>query len=92
VLAAEHKHFDIERLGVTLTVPIAEATFEFELRAKTISNAGRFLRAKAEHDDLSTICAALREHGHEVPLAMLKAAIEIELTDPKKRARVSARF
>jgi uncharacterized protein (DUF111 family) len=92
VLAAEHKHFDIERLRVALTVSIAHASYEFELRAKTISHAGRFLRIKVEHDDLSNICGALREKQHQVPLAVLKAAVENQLAEPDNRTRAAVRF
>ena len=92
VLAAEHKHFDIERLKVAVTVSIAHRTYEYELRAKTISHAGRFLRVKAEHDDLSAICGALREQGHTVPLAVLKAALENQLSNQDNRARLTVCF
>lgn len=92
ILATEHKHFDIERLNVALTVSIAHSTYDFELRAKTVSHAGRSLRIKVEHDDLSSICGALRESGHQVPLAVLKAAVENQLSASDNRTRVTVRF
>ncbi|MEQ9062001.1 MAG: pyridinium-3,5-bisthiocarboxylic acid mononucleotide nickel chelatase [Gammaproteobacteria bacterium] len=79
VLAAEHRHFDISRRSVTLALELAGAGFRFPLRAKTIGSDGRALRVKAEHDDLAAICAQLREQGHAVPLAVLKAAVETRL-------------
>lgn len=92
VLAAEHKHFDIERFALALTVTIAQAHFEFDLRAKVISQAGRTLRIKAEHDDLSAICRSLREQGHDLALARLKAAVENELYDETRRTRLTVCF
>jgi uncharacterized protein (DUF111 family) len=92
VLAAEHRHFDIERQGVALTVSIADAAYEFELRVKTISHAGRFLRVKAEHDDLSRICGTLRAKGHEIPLTVLKAGVESQLSNADNRARITVQF
>lgn len=79
ILAAEHKHFNIARLSTALTVSIGGTDTAFELRVKTISNDERRLRVKAEHDDLVGICQALRERGHDLPLAMLKAAVETYL-------------
>ena len=76
VLAAEHRHFEIERFTVMLDVDVDDQTKTFELGAKKISQAGQFTRIKVEYDDLSRICAALRECGHDVPLAVLKAETE----------------
>jgi uncharacterized protein (DUF111 family) len=92
VLAAEHKHFDIERHELRLTVEIADVEFDFDLRAKTISDAGRFTRSKAEYDDLSAICAELRNAGHHVPLAVLKAAVESELRLSGSEPKLTVRF
>lgn len=79
VIAAEHKHFDIERFTARLTVASGDYRAVFELGAKRISRPDRFVRIKAEYDDLSRICASLREHGHDVPLAVLKAKTETAL-------------
>ena len=92
VLAAEHKHFDIERADIKATVVLNHASYEFELRAKTISNTGQFLRVKAEHDDLSRICQALRDNGHAVPLAILKAAVETQLLHEDNRRDITVRI
>lgn len=89
VLAAEHRHFDIERFTVVLDVVVAERTATFELGAKMISQPGRFTRIKVEHDDLSRICAALRERGHDVPLAVLKAETESRLLNRDGDRRIS---
>jgi len=79
VLAAEHRHFDITRVETTLGVTIGSTAHAFTMRAKTIADGPRVLRVKAEHDDLAAICASLRERGHAVPLAVLKAAVESAL-------------
>ena len=79
VIAAEHRHFDIERVSVAVTVRAQEIEERFELRAKRISQPGVFTRVKAEYDDLSRICSALRAAGVAVALADLKADIEREL-------------
>jgi uncharacterized protein (DUF111 family) len=92
VVAAEHKHFDIERHALRLTVVIADTEFEFDLRAKTIAKSGHFKRVKAEYDDLSAICTALRAAGHHVPLAELKAAVENELRKHEKPMQLAVRF
>ena len=83
VLAAEHKHFAMERRLVKLTVTMAADAHDFDLRVKTISRDGEFLRVKAEHDDLSRICGALRAAGCRMPLAELKARVETVLIDQR---------
>ncbi len=92
VLAAEHKHFDIERFNTALRVEISAVEFDFDLRAKRISLAGRVLRIKAEHDDLAAICRALRDAGHALPLAVLKARVESALIEPGERPRLVVQF
>jgi len=79
VLAAEHRHFDIERLRMTLVLTLEGTELRWPLRAKTIASGARVLRIKAEHDDLAAICAHLREQGRALPLAVLKAAVETRL-------------
>lgn len=91
VLAAEHKHFDIERADIKVTVVLNQGSYDFEVRAKTISNTGQFLRVKAEHDDLSRICQTLRNNGHAVPLAVLKAAVENQLLREGNRRDITVR-
>lgn len=76
VLAAEHHHFDITRAVLTLTVHRGGVCRATSLRVKTIGAAGERLRVKAEHDDLVALCAAFRADGAELPLAVLKAAVE----------------
>jgi len=80
VLAAEHKHFDIKHIDITLVVVVGDGRYEFDLHLKSISHAGQ-MRVKAEHDDLSSICRILREKQQYVPLAVLKAQVESRLTD-----------
>ena len=92
VIAAEHKHFSVERLQVALEVHTAGAAHQFNLAAKRITTARGVSRLKAEHDDLSAICTVLREHGTVVPLATLKAAVEAGLVSDDDRDRVSVRF
>ena len=89
VIAAEHRHFDIERFTVTLDVQLAGEVHTFELGAKKISQAGRFTRIKVEYDDLSRICQTLRAHGHDLPLAVLKAETETRLLDHDGDRRIS---
>jgi len=79
VLAAEHRHFDITRGSLALTVHREGVTHQSAMRFKTISDGGERLRIKAEHDDLSSFCAALRAAGTGLPLAVLKAAVESRL-------------
>ena len=79
IIAAEHKHFQIERFTVPLTVSIENSVHHFDLRAKTISQADAFTRIKAEHDDLSAISASLRDKGFNVSLTALKAETESQL-------------
>ncbi len=89
VIAAEHRHFDIERFTVTLDVQLAGEVQTFELGAKKISQAGQFTRIKVEYDDLSRICQTLRAHGHDLPLAVLKAETETRLLDHDGDRRIS---
>jgi len=79
VIAAEHRHFDISRGSLELTVHRAGITHRGQMRIKTIADGAERLRVKAEHDDLSAFCAALRTAGTELPLAVLKAAVEARL-------------
>lgn len=92
VLAAEHRHFDITRIETALGVTIDGTTHAFALRVKTIANGAQVLRVKAEHDDLATIGANLRERGHGVPLAVLKAAVESALYVAADRSRLEISF
>ena len=48
----------------------------FPVRIKRILNGDELLRVKAEHDDLSAICAALRTSGRGVSLTVLKSNVE----------------
>lgn len=87
VIEAEHHHFDIARTTVALTVHRGGVSREIAMRIKTISDGDDRLRVKAEHDDLVSLCATLREAQTElpaaaradVPLAVLKAAVESQL-------------
>lgn len=79
VLAAEHRHFDISRGSLDLTIHRGGTSHRATLRIKTIADGTERLRVKAEHDDLSAICAALRAAGIELPLAVLKATVESRL-------------
>ncbi|MGR8918116.1 MAG: nickel insertion protein [Gammaproteobacteria bacterium] len=89
VVAAEHKHFDIEHHETGLELRVGGATYDFPLRFKTVALAGRFERVKAEHDDLASACAALREDGRELPLTALKAAVESALASTGERSRLT---
>lgn len=79
VIAAAHRHFDIARHTLALSVHRGGVTERATLRVKTIADGDERLRVKAEHDDLSGVCAALRRAGVELPLAVLKAAVESHL-------------
>lgn len=81
VLQAEHHHFEIKRLSVALEITTGDVSHSFTIRMKTISNAGELLRVKAEYDDLSSICRALREAKHQVPIMVLKASVESQFSD-----------
>ncbi len=79
VLAAEHRHFDITRHTLALSVHRGDVKHQATLRVKTIADGDERLRVKAEHDDLASVCAALRATGADLPLAVLKAAVESRL-------------
>jgi pyridinium-3,5-bisthiocarboxylic acid mononucleotide nickel chelatase len=79
VLQAEHKHFDIRRHTLDLELDVGGSPRRFPLRIKRILHGGRFLRAKAEHDDLARICAELSRSGEPTPVAVLKARVESTL-------------
>jgi len=79
VLSAEHHHFEIKRCTLSLTVHRGGVTQRATIRIKTIADGDEPLRMKAEHDDLASVCAALRAAGVELPLAVLKAAVESRL-------------
>lgn len=89
VIAAEHKHFEIERFNVQLNVRTSQGEQEFPLRAKRISQAGVFSRVKAEYDDLSKICETLREHGTMASLSDVKATVESALRDDLEATEIT---
>jgi uncharacterized protein (DUF111 family) len=76
VLHSDHKHFGIERHETLLEIAMGEGIERFPIRLKRILNDGQFLRVKAEHDEMSGICAALRAKGHRTSIAVLKARVE----------------
>lgn len=76
VMHSDHKHFDIERHDTSLEIDLGGAIRTFPMRVKRILIEGQFLRVKAEHDDLSRICAALRVEGTRVSLATVKSLVE----------------
>lgn len=79
VLAAEHRHFEITRGTLVVTVQRGDLSHRASVRYKTIADRGERLRVKAEHDDLAALCAALRAIDVEVPLAVVKASVESRL-------------
>lgn len=79
VLQSEHKHVDIRRHTVDLELRAGGTTRTVRLRLKRIFGGGRFLRVKAEHDDLVRICADLDHDGCGVPLHVLKSRVESAL-------------
>lgn len=89
VIAAEHKHFEIERFTVQAAVRTARTEQVFEVRAKRISQGGEFLRVKAEYDDLSRICESLRESGARVSLSDVKASVESALRNDEQARRIT---
>jgi uncharacterized protein (DUF111 family) len=76
ILHAEHKHFNIERCTTTVEVKSGGAIKAFPVRIKRVLNGDELLRVKAEHDDLSAICAAYRSEGRPLSLTVLKSHVE----------------
>jgi uncharacterized protein (DUF111 family) len=76
VLHSDHKHFNIERHETTVEVSSGGAVRAFPMRLKRILDGDELLRVKAEHDDLSAICAAFRMDRKPVNLTVLKAHVE----------------
>lgn len=91
VLQSEHKHFEIERHESSLEIDTGSGVETHPIRLKRILNEGRFLRVKAEHDDLAAISASLRAGGRHVSLAVLKAQVEtaVGAAIPGDRVRIS---
>jgi uncharacterized protein (DUF111 family) len=87
VLESQHKHFEIRRYSLSLDVECGGSLKSFPLRVKRIFSGGEFMRAKAEHDDLSYIAAQL-SMSHRVPLAVLKASVETALGSDEPGARL----
>ena len=82
VMAATHKHFDIEAQNCRLVVADRSGggkSYEFPLRCKRIFGDGRLLNVKVEHDQLVEIQGALRQGGIETPVTVLKGAVEAAL-------------
>lgn len=76
VLHSDHKHFGIERHKTQLEITVGGDVERFPIQLKRILNDGQFLRVKAEHDEMASICAALRAKGHRASIAVLKALVE----------------
>lgn len=89
VIAAEHKHFEIERFSVEANVRASGFERVFEVRAKRICRDGVFLRVKAEYEDLSKICETLRESGTLASLADVKASVESALRNDEHATRIT---
>lgn len=89
VIAAEHKHFEIERFTVKVNVRECGNEHNFEIHAKRISKAGVFSRVKAEYDDLSKICKSVRESGSSLSLTDLKSAVESALKNDQLTTEIT---
>ncbi|ODU06160.1 MAG: hypothetical protein ABS81_05490 [Pseudonocardia sp. SCN 72-86] len=89
VLRSEHRHLDIRRATVDLDLRAGGTVHRAPLRVKRIFGGGRFLRVKAEHDDLARICADLKKAGHLVPLAVLKSRVEVAVDGDEPVATLS---
>lgn len=91
VLHSDHKHFTIERCETTVEVTAGGAARAFPVRLKRILNGDELLRTKAEHDDLSAICAAFGAEGTPLSLSVLKAHVEAAAGTARRvdRIRVS---
>lgn len=92
IIHAEHKHFDIQRSTSVLKVAALDNEHQFELRSKMISKADHFTRVKAEYDDLSHICAVLRDKGLKIPLSVLKAEVEGQILKNGHQAEINVSF
>lgn len=73
ILESQHRHFEIRNYQLRLDLTFGGTVRSFPVRLKRILSQGAFVRAKAEHDDLSAIAMKL---GGMVPPAVLKAAVE----------------
>jgi uncharacterized protein (DUF111 family) len=91
VLHSDHKHLEVERYGASLEIDTGSAIKTFPVGITRILHDGNLLRVKAEHDDLSAICAALGAEGVRVRLAALKAQVEsaVRSTGPGETARIT---
>lgn len=91
ILHSDHKHFGIERHETLLEIATGDGVESFPIRLKRILNEGAFLRAKAEHDEMSGICAALRAKGYPVSITVLKARVETAVGSviPGDRLRIA---
>ena len=91
VLHSNHKHFDIRTYQTKLEISIGEQVKVFPLRVKRVLHDGTFLRAKVEHDDLSTICAALALEKITLSLATLKSRVETALgkEEPEEKLTIT---
>jgi uncharacterized protein (DUF111 family) len=76
VLAASHRHCDLELEHLPVVVRYAHDDLAFDVRLKRISRNGQLLRVKADHDDLARIHDALHARGRMLPLAVLRARVE----------------
>jgi pyridinium-3,5-bisthiocarboxylic acid mononucleotide nickel chelatase len=76
VLHSDHKHFNVERCAATVEVKSGSVIKTFSMHIKRILSGNKLLRIKAEHDDLSAICAALRAEGRQISLTVLKSHVE----------------
>lgn len=88
VLQSEHRHLDIRRHTVDVELRAGGASRVVSLRVKRIFGGGRFLRAKAEHDDMAGICADLDRAGNGVPLAVLKSRVESAIGPDEPGGRI----
>ncbi len=77
VLESRHRHFDIRVEARTVIAgPVKQV-----VRCKYIRKGERLLAVKAEHDDLVSLQARLRDAGHVCALRVLRAQVEVAALD-----------
>jgi uncharacterized protein (DUF111 family) len=79
ILAAEHRHFDVETRDRAVTVACGARRSTFTMTGKFFSREGRLLRVKVERDDVEAVQAFVREGEDVCASETVRTLVEHEL-------------
>ena len=92
LLAAEHRHFDVESRERSVTIVCGPRRAVFPMAVKFFSHGGALLRVKVERDDVEVVQAFVRQGEQVVSSEALRTLIEHELRRWPEASAVEVRL